>query len=106
MPNKRLTPLSHSMRAPNVTFYDRVEAALQDTQLHVALSRVTGRLTALRRDALATLPDAEAVRDCARLIRAHTLSHLDRYLAQFADAVEGAGGHIHWAPDSAAANQI
>lgn len=94
------------MNPPNVTFHDRVEHALADAQLHVALDRATGRFTTLRADALASLPQAEAVRDRARMIRAHTLSKLDTYLAQFADAVEAAGGQVHWAADGEAANRI
>jgi L-lactate dehydrogenase complex protein LldF len=95
-----------SLKPPNVTFHDRVDTALHDANLHVALERATGRFTTLRADALASLPDAEAVRDRARLIRAHTLSQLDRYLAQFADAVEAAGGQVHWAVDAESANRI
>ncbi|MBI3360869.1 MAG: iron-sulfur cluster-binding protein [Chloroflexi bacterium] len=94
------------MNPPNVTFHDRVERALADTQLHVALERATGRFTTLRADALASLPNAEAVRDRARQIRAHTLSKLDVYLTQFAAAVEAAGGQVHWAADGEAANRI
>jgi L-lactate dehydrogenase complex protein LldF len=95
-----------SLRPPNVTFHDRVETALRDANLHVALERATARFTTLRANALASLPDAEAVRDRARLIRAHTLSQLDTYLAQFADAVEAAGGRVHWAVDAESANRI
>ena len=69
-----------TLHPPNVTFHDRVEHALADTQLHVALERATGRFTTLRADALASLPEAEAVRDRARQIRAHTSSKLDTYL--------------------------
>ncbi len=94
------------MNPPNVTFHDRVEHALADTQLHVALERATGRFTTLRANALASLPAAEAVRDRARQIRGHTLSKLDTYLTQFADAVEAAGGQVHWAADGEAANRI
>ncbi len=95
-----------TLHLPNVTFHDRVEHALADTQLHVALERATGRFTTLRADALASLPEAEAVRDRARQIRAHTLSKLDVYLTQFAAAVEAAGGQVHWAADGEAANRI
>jgi L-lactate dehydrogenase complex protein LldF len=95
-----------SLRPSNIPFHDRVEAALHDANLHIALDRATGRFTTLRLNALASLPDAEAVRDRARLIRAHTLSRLDVYLAQFADAAEAAGGRVHWAADAEAANRI
>ena len=54
-----------TLHPPNVTFHERVEDALHDAQLHVALERATGRFTTLRADALASLPEAEAVRDRA-----------------------------------------
>lgn len=95
-----------SLRTPNVQFHDRVAAALRDPVLHTALERATGRFQTLRVNALASLPDAEAVRDRARQIRAHTLSHLDRYLEEFATQVERAGGHVHFAADGAALNRI
>lgn len=90
----------------NITFYERVEDALQDTQARGAFDRATKRFTTLRAAAFTTLPEGEAVRDQARAIRAHTLSHLDQYLAQFAAAVEKAGGQVHWAADAAEANRI
>lgn len=90
----------------NVTFYDRVADALKNDTLHVALEHVTTRFTALRLNGLASLPDPDAARDRARAIRARTLSRLDHYLAQFAGAVEAAGGRVHWAADTEAANRI
>jgi L-lactate dehydrogenase complex protein LldF len=94
------------MHPPNVSFYDRVEDALHDQQLHLALARATRRFTSLRAGALATLPESDAIRDHARRIRAHTLSRLDHYLAQFAANVEAHGGCVHWAADAAACNRI
>ncbi len=95
-----------SLHSPNVTFHERVEGALRDEILHTALDRATGRFQNLRVTALASLPDAERVRDRARLIRAHTLAHLDTYLEQFAAKVEQAGGQVHFARDANALNEI
>lgn len=95
-----------SSLSSNVTFHERVEDALHNSQLHLALDRATGRMGAQRISALATLPNAEGVRDRARQIRAHTLSQLDKYLIQFSEAVEANGGFVHWAPDAAAATGI
>lgn len=94
------------MATSTITFYERVEEALHDRQLQTALNISTARFTAGRKNALAALPEAEALRDHARRIRAHTIAHLDRYLAQFADAVEQAGGQIHWAETAEEANQV
>lgn len=93
--------------AANITFYERVEDALQDTQARGAFDRATKRFTTLRTAALTSLPmNGDPTRDQARAIRAETLRHLDRYLAQFADAVEAAGGKVHWAADAAEANRM
>ncbi len=90
----------------NVTFHDRVDDALRNQILHTALDRATGRFQSLRANALAELQDADVVRDRARLIRAHTLSKLDTYLEQFVANVEKAGGHVHFARDANALNEI
>ena len=94
------------MHTPNVTFHDRVDGALRDQILHTALDRATGRFQTLRVNALASLLDADAVRDRARLIRAHTLSRLDTYLEQFAESVAKVGGYVHFASDANALNEI
>lgn len=95
-----------SFQTPNVTFHERVDNALRDEILHTALDRATGRFQNLRLGALGSLPEADAVRDRARLIRAHTLSRLDSYLEQFAANVERAGGRVYFATDAAALNQM
>ncbi len=92
--------------AADITFYDRVEDALQNHQLQRALKISTTRFAQGRNLAMAALPEADALRDHARRIRAHTIAHLDEYLAQFADSVERAGGHIHWAATAEDAQQI
>ena len=90
----------------NVTFHERVDDALRDQILHTALDRATGRFQSLRTTALSSLTNADAVRDRARLIRAHTLSKLDTYLEQFATNVEKAGGQVHFAADADTLNRI
>ncbi len=85
-----------TLSAP-IDFYERVEDALQDRQLRNALSITTNRFVAGRNRAMAAFPEAEALREHARQLRGHTIAHLDRYLAQFAEAVERVGGHVHWA---------
>jgi L-lactate dehydrogenase complex protein LldF len=45
----------------------------------------------------------EQMRDRARQIRLHTLANLDRYLGEFADAVERIGGTVFFAADAAEA---
>ena len=95
-----------SLPAAPDPFYVRVEDSLANRQQRAAFDRASTRFSELRRVALDGLPEAEAVRDRARLIRAHTVAHLDRYLAQFETAVTAAGGRVHWAEDAAAATRI
>jgi L-lactate dehydrogenase complex protein LldF len=95
-----------SLPVPNVTFYERVEDALANDYQRGAFDRASSRFQALRRNALDALPAAEDIRDRARAIRAHTIGKLDVYLAQFADAVEANGGHVHWATDAETARRI
>lgn len=97
-------PTSRSSTLPS--FHRRVAQALADPALHIALDRAVGNFMTSRLKAVASLPDADALRDHARRVRAHTLSRLDSYLTQFSQAVEAAGGHVHWARDAAEANHI
>lgn len=90
----------------NVTFHERVDDALRDKILRGALERTTERFQRLRATGMDSLPDADAVRDRARLIRAHTLSRLDTYLEQFAANAERAGAHVHFAADAHALNRL
>jgi L-lactate dehydrogenase complex protein LldF len=94
------------MSAPTVPFKQRVHEAVANHALHSALYRATDRFGGLRETMLATLPDSEAARDQARLIRRHTMANLDRYLAEFVANCESAGGHVHWAADAEEANRI
>jgi L-lactate dehydrogenase complex protein LldF len=89
-----------------VTFYSRAAAATADTALQAKMQRATTRLTTSRQASFAAWPEGDAVRDRAREIRADVIAHLDRYLAQFAAAVEQRGGHVHWAATAADAVAI
>jgi len=60
-----------------------------------------------KRDAQAHgLPEWETLRELASDIKAHTLSHLADYLAQFADRAEANGVTVHWAADADEHNAI
>jgi L-lactate dehydrogenase complex protein LldF len=52
----------------------------------------------VRRDeAAATVPEWEELRDLASQIKEHTLTHLDKYVEQFAENAEKNGMTVHWA---------
>jgi L-lactate dehydrogenase complex protein LldF len=90
----------------SAAFYRRVDLALHDPALQAAVRKATGRLLDGRQEALRALADADAVRDHARAIRAHTIARLDHYLAEFDANVTARGGRVHWASSAADATNI
>jgi L-lactate dehydrogenase complex protein LldF len=94
------------MATAPITFYERVEHGVHNEVMRGALGRATTRFITLRATSYASLPQVEAVRDQARLMRRHTLANLDHYLELLVENVERAGGVVHWAPDAEAARQI
>ena len=81
-----------------VTFIDRARKDLGTPGI-AALNAGSRRLTSHRLEAGIDFPAMEEMRDRARSIRLHALNHLDELLEQFADAVEGQGGHVYFAED-------
>ena len=60
-----------------------------------------------KRDNMAMgLEEWEQLRDKASAIKRHTLSHLDKYLEQFASNAESNGAKVHWAADAGEFNRI
>lgn len=88
-----------------VTFLGRAQALL-GTDEAVAVRRGVTKFVEGRDARAAEFPIMEELRDRARSIRLHALSHLDRLLGHFTDQVTGAGGHVHFAADAAEANAI
>ncbi|MBI3407158.1 MAG: iron-sulfur cluster-binding protein [Planctomycetes bacterium] len=80
--------------------------ALADAGLQRVLTRLTDTLVAANRRGYAALSDSDKLRDHAKLIKEHTLAHLDRYLEQLEDSVKKLGGHVHWAATAEDARQI
>lgn len=88
-----------------VTFLSRAESLIGSHEADAVEAGVRNFLD--RRElAFAEFGLGDAFRDRARAIRLHALAHLDRLLARFADEVEEAGGHVHWAADDAEARDI
>ncbi|MDB5051972.1 MAG: amino acid dehydrogenase [Bacilli bacterium] len=75
----------------------RTELALADHFLRKAVAYTTDKLRSGKLKATDDFGDWEAWRERGQAIRQHTISHLDYYLAQFADNVSKAGGHVHFA---------
>lgn len=79
---------------------------LHDTQLRANVRHATDVITRKRSNVVAEQRDWQQLRVSAEAIKAHTLLHLDHYLAQFEAACTAAGGHVHWATDADEANRI
>ena len=76
----------------------RSHAALDDAVLQTALKRATDTVIERRRDAVAGVPDWQALRARARRVKEHTINHLDFYLEQLTGKVTELGGQVYWAP--------
>ena len=94
------------MTTAPANFYKRVDRALNDPAMRAAMMRATTRLVSSRAVGIGGLPQADQIRDHARAIRAHTITRLDYYLAQFEEAVRTRGGHVHWAATASDAVSI
>jgi L-lactate dehydrogenase complex protein LldF len=91
---------------PSISFPHRVSDALADTQLRAALDRATSQLGSRRLLALATLDQADAVRDQARAARLKAVANLADYLERFEAKLVANGAQVHWAQTPAEANAI
>ncbi len=89
-------------------FVSASDAAMQDANLRRALRQVGGGFNDARLDAIEEVSwEAwEEWREEARRIKIHALENLDYYLELLHDRVTAAGGHVHFARDSAQANAI
>src|SRR4029079_2028733 len=77
-----------------------------DVHLRGALKNATSLFGERRKEAAASLPNWEDLRNQARAIKDETLSNLDRYLEEFVRNAESRGAKIHRARDAAEANAI
>jgi L-lactate dehydrogenase complex protein LldF len=80
--------------------------ALRDTQLRHNLGVATRTIRGKRAQVVAERPDWEELREAGRALKERVLRHLDEYLVQFEQAVEAAGGSVHWARDGDEAGRV
>jgi len=80
--------------------------ALADTALQKALQNVKRGFVVKRGAAKAKLPEFDTLREEARALKDHTLSHLDLYLDAYERKVIESGGQVHYAPTAADARAI
>jgi L-lactate dehydrogenase complex protein LldF len=91
-----MQPTSHSFPA-------NARAGLADPILQQALGLARTGFPLRRQQAVARLPEFEALREVGRQIKDHTLAHLDFYLELYERNVVLAGGQVHWARSAAEA---
>lgn len=87
-------------------FRRQAQIAIQDVDVQAALEATGQRFTSARAEALAELPDADALRDHLKAIRSATLARLAHYLEKFEANASAAGAHVHWARDGDEAGRI
>jgi L-lactate dehydrogenase complex protein LldF len=80
--------------------------ALGNEQLRRNLRVATHTIRAKRAAVVAERPDWEELREAGRAIKERVLRHLDGYLVEFEQAVERAGGSVHWARDAEEACRV
>jgi L-lactate dehydrogenase complex protein LldF len=80
--------------------------ALENQQLRRNLWVATHTIRAKRAAVVGERADWEELREAGRALKDRVLRHLDDYLLQFEEAVEGAGGTVHWARDGEEACRV
>ena len=78
-------------------FTDRVDAALADPLLKIAVERTAGTAERKRTIAVDAFPDFDRARDRAAAIKDHVIDNLGVYLERFAANATAAGATVHWA---------
>ena len=95
-----------TVHATSPFFKDNARRALADAPLQSALAKVKRGFIDKRAAAAERLPEFEELRDSARDIKDHTLSHLDLYLEAYEEKVTASGGRVHFARNAAEARDI
>lgn len=84
------------MKSTAHSFPANARAALGNEQRRRMLERLKNNLRNDRAAAVRDLPEFDALRDAARAMKDHVLTHLDFYLETFEANVIARGGHVHW----------
>jgi L-lactate dehydrogenase complex protein LldF len=87
-------------------FRETARIAIEDVELIRSVETATGRFRLGRESALAELPEADAMRDHFKQIRAATLSNLKNHLQIFEANAQAAGVQVHFARNAEAARRI
>ena len=94
------------IHATSNRFRANAQVGLANPTLQSALAKMKVGFPNRRAEAIAKLPEFDALRDQARDIKNHVLENIDWYLERFEQRVTEAGGHVHWARTPEEARQI
>jgi len=94
------------MKIETRDFVAGARRGIDNADLQAALSRLTQGFPVKRLEAMARLPEFEALRDDAITVKEHTLANLDFYLERYEAAAAAAGAKVHWASDGAEARAV
>ena len=94
------------MKQESDRFLEKAHQALANPALQKNMAAQAFALPLVRAAAIDQLGNFDALRDHLKQVRDHTLANLDHYLRSFEEQVLLRGGHVHWAADAAAMNQI
>lgn len=85
------------------TFHKKIQGALANANLQLAIYTATGRLKDKRTESVTAdaLPDYQELRTQANAIKAHTIACLDYYLEEFERNLEAHGGKVIYCKDGA-----
>ncbi len=78
-------------------FFDRVEESLADPHKRKTMARVQDGFKIKKQIVFDELGNLDDWKHEAAEIKQHTIEWLDTYLAEFADKIEGLGGHVYFA---------
>ena len=87
-------------------FPQAAREALTSAQMRANVLHATTTIRAKRAQAVAEVPDWEALRDAGAAIKDHALLALEQTLVELEAAVTRRGGVVHWARDAAEANAV
>ncbi|MGE5124606.1 MAG: LutB/LldF family L-lactate oxidation iron-sulfur protein [Acidobacteriaceae bacterium] len=87
-------------------FHTRIRHSIADVNLQAALDANAERRVRVRKEALASLDDPQALRARAHAVRADVIDHLEDYLEKFVRQVADNGIQVHPAADASQAVKI
>lgn len=89
-----------------LTFRQRSDEALTNSNLKLAIERTAGTAEAKRTAAVKGFDEFAATRERGRQIKDHVIEHLAHYLQRFEDNATASGAKVHWARTADEARQI